>query len=335
MKKMKFTEAIESAISQAMTEDPAVILFGEDVELIHLGLTGRFGTQRIKSTPISESAFLGMGVGAAMGGLRPVVEIMLVDFTGVAFDGILNHASKLESFSGGRWNLPLVVKASCGGGYGDGGQHEQNLWALFAHIPGIQVAVPSNPADAGNLMYSSIMSDGPVVFLEHKLLSEKWLEYMGSGGRKTVSYDIPPEGRKGEVPSKWNSEEPGKAKVHREGKDITLISLAVGVHRCMEAAELLSEKGTEAEVIDLRWVAPLDRELILESVRKTGKMLVVDEDYKPFGLTGEVAALLTEHDVAFKYRREATEGTIPYFRTLEDQVLPNVDRILKAAEEIL
>ena len=335
MKKMKFTEAIESAISQAMAEDPVVILFGEDVELMHLGLTGRFGTQRIKSTPISESAFLGMGVGAAMGGLRPVAEIMLVDFIGVAFDSILNHASKLDSFSGGRWNLPLVVKASCGGGYGDGGQHEQNLWALFAHIPGIQVAVPSNPADAGNLMYASILSDGPVVFLEHKLLSEKWLEYMGSGGRKTVSYDIPPEGRKGEVPSKWESEEPGKARILREGKDITLISLAVGVHRCMEAAELLSQNGTEAEVIDLRWVVPLDRDLILESVRKTGKLLVVDEDYKPFGLTGEVAALLSEHGVAFKFRRVATEGTIPYFRTLEDQVLPNVDRILKAAEEIL
>jgi pyruvate dehydrogenase E1 component beta subunit len=334
MRKMKFTEAIESAISQAMTEDPGVIMFGEDVELMHLGLTGRFGTQRVRSTPISESAFLGMGVGAAMGGLRPVVEIMLVDFAGVAFDGILNHASKLESFSGGRWNLPLVVKASCGGGYGDGGQHEQNLWALFAHIPGIRVAVPSNPADAGNLMYTSILSDGPVVFLEHKLLSEKWLEYMGSGGRKTVSYDIPPEGRKGEVPSKWSSEEPGKARILREGKDITLISLAVGAHRCMEAAELLSGKGTEAEVIDLRWVVPLDRDLILESVKKTGKLLVVDEDYESFGLTGEVAALLSEQDVAFKYRRVATKETIPYFRKLEDQVLPNVDRILKAAEEI-
>ena len=335
MKKMKFTEAIESAISQAMTEDPGVILFGEDVELMHLGLTGRFGTQRVRSTPISESAFLGMGVGAAMGGLRPVVEIMLVDFIGVAFDGILNHASKLEGFSGGRWNLPLVVKASCGGGYGDGGQHEQTLWAMFAHIPGIHVAVPSNPADAGSLMYSSIRSDGPVVFLEHKLLSEKWLEYMGSGGRKTVSYDLPPEGRKGEVPSKWEPEEPGKARILREGKDITLVSLAVGVHRCMEAAELLSQRGTEAEVIDLRWVAPLDRDLILESAGKTGKLLVVDEDYKAFGLTGEIAALLAENDMAYKYRRVATEETIPYFRELEDQVLPNVDRILKAAEEIL
>ncbi len=335
MKKMKFTEAIESSMAQAMAEDPGVILFGEDVELMHLGLTGRFGTQRVRSTPISESAFLGMGVGAAMGGLRPVVEIMLVDFVGVAFDGILNHASKLESFSGGRWNLPLAVKAPCGGGYGDGGQHEQSLWALFAHIPGIQVAVPSNPADAGSLMYTSILSDGPAVFLEHKLLSEKWLEYMGSGGRKTVKYDLPPEGRKGAVPSKWESEEPGKARILREGSDITIISLAVGVHRCMEAAELLSEKGTEAEVIDLRWVVPLDRDLIIESVRKTGKLLVVDEDYKFFGLTGEIAALLAEHDLVFKYRRVATEETIPYFRELENQVLPNVDRILKAAEEIL
>jgi pyruvate dehydrogenase E1 component beta subunit len=335
MKKMKFTEAIESAIAQAMTEDQGVIMFGEDVELMHMGLSVRFGTHRVRSTPISESAFLGMGIGAAMGGLRPVVEIMLVDFIGVAFDGILNHASKLESFSGGKWSLPLVVKASCGGGYGDGGQHEQSLWAMFAHIPGVHVAVPSNPADAGNLMYTSIMSDDPVVFLEHKLLSEKWLEYMGSGGRQSMSFDVPPEGRSGEVPSKWQQKEPGKAKILREGKDITLISLGVGVHRCMEAASKLSGKGIESEVIDLRWVAPLDEQLIIDSVQKTGKLVVVDEDYKQFGLSGEIAALLNENNMDFKYRRVATEETIPFSRELEDQVLPNVGRILEAAEEIL
>jgi pyruvate dehydrogenase E1 component beta subunit len=335
MKKMQFTEAIDHAIGQAMAEDSGVILFGEDVELMHLGLSVRFGKQRVKSTPISESAFLGMGVGAAMGGLRPVVEIMLVDFIGVAFDAILNHASKLEGFSGGRWKLPLVVKASCGGGYGDGGQHEQSLWAMFAHIPGLHVVVPSNPADAGNLMYSSILSDEPVIFLEHKLLSEKWLGYMGSGGRKTISFDVPPEGRKGEVPSKWQLEKPGKARVLRTGSHITLISLGVGVHRCMEAASALSKKGVEAELIDLRWVAPLDRQIIVESVQKTGKLVVVDEDYKQFGLTGEIAALLLEADISFKYRRVATEETIPFSRELEDRVLPDVKGILEAAEEIL
>lgn len=335
MKKMKFTEAIESGIARAMTEDPGVIMFGEDVELMHMGLSLRFGPQRVRSTPISESAFLGMGIGAAMAGLRPVVEIMLVDFIGVAFDGILNHASKLDGFSGSRWDLPLVVKASCGGGYGDGGQHEQSLWAMFAHIPGIHVAVPSNPADAGNMMYSSIMSDQPVVFLEHKLLSEKWLEYMGSGGRKTVSFDVPPGGRSGEVPSAWQMEEPGKARVLRKGRDISLISLGVGAHRCLEAADLLLEKGIEAEVVDLRWVAPLDRGLIIESVQKTGRLVVVDEDYMQFGLSGEIAALLQENDLTSRYRRVATEETIPFSQELEDQVLPNTGRIMNAAGEIL
>lgn len=335
MKKMRFTEAVDSAMAQAMAEDKGVILFGEDVELIHMELWLRFGTQRVKSTPISESAFLGMGVGAAMGGLKPVVEVMLVDFIGVAFDGILNHASKLESFSGGKWKLPLVVKAACSGGYGDGGQHEQSLWAMFAHIPGLHVVVPSNPADAGTLMYSAIRSDGPVIFLEHKLLSEKWLEFMGSGGRKTVSFDVPPTGRSGEVPSVWQLEEPGKAVVRREGKDISLLGLGVGVHRCLEAAELLSEQGIEAEVVDLRWVAPLDESLIIESVQKTGKLVVVDEDYKQFGLSGEISALLNEKDMDFAYRRVATEETIPYSRPLENQVLPNTERILESAREIL
>lgn len=335
MKKMRFTEAVDSAMAQAMAEDKGVILFGEDVELIHMELWLRFGTQRVKSTPISESAFLGMGVGAAMGGLKPVVEVMLVDFIGVAFDGILNHASKLESFSGGKWKLPLVVKAACSGGYGDGGQHEQSLWAMFAHIPGLHVVVPSNPADAGTLMYSAIKSDGPVIFLEHKLLSEKWLEFMGSGGRKTVSFDVPPTGRSGEVPSVWQLEEPGKGMVRREGKDISLLGLGVGVHRCLEAAELLSEQGIEAEVVDLRWVAPLDESLIIESVQKTGKLVVVDEDYKQFGLSGEISALLNEKDMDFSYRRVATEATIPYSRPLENQVLPNTERILESAREIL
>jgi pyruvate/2-oxoglutarate/acetoin dehydrogenase E1 component len=205
MKEMSFADAIEDALGHAMGKDKNIVIFGEDVHMLRVNLFARFGKDRVRSTPISESAFLGAAVTAAMAGLKPVVEIMLVDFMGVCMDSILNHASKVEAFSGGKWQVPLVVRASCGGGYGDGGQHEQSLWGWFAHIPGISVVVPSNPADAGGLMLSALEHDGPVIYLEHKLLADYWLDYMGSGGRDTVSFDVPAVGAKGVVPDQWES----------------------------------------------------------------------------------------------------------------------------------
>ena len=200
MRTLSFANAIEEAIALAMSQDQKVIILGEDVRMLRVNLFSRFGELRVINTAISESAFLGAGVTAAMGGLRPIVEIMLIDFIGVAVDGLLNHAAKTAFFSGNSWKVPMVVRASCGGGYGDGGQHMQSLWGWLAHIPGLSIVVPSNPADAGGLMLSAIQHDGPVVYLEHKLLADYWRDYLGSGGRDNQDYDVPAEGEKGPVP---------------------------------------------------------------------------------------------------------------------------------------
>jgi len=318
-----------------MRDDASIVLFGEDVPLLRRNLLVRFGPKRVIGTPISESAFLGAGVAAAMAGLRPVVELYMVDFLGVAMDTILNHAAKLEAFSGGKWKAPVVVRAPCGGGYGDGGQHEQSLWGWLAHIPGLTVLVPSTPADAGGLMISALQQDGPVIFLEHKLLSESYLEFLGSGGRRTVEYDIPAEGARGPVPKKWEPLPIGKAVMRREGSDVTLVSVGVGVHRALEAAEILEREGVTASVLDLRAVSPLDKGTLCDAVARTGHLLVVDEDYEGFGLSGELAAILMEADIPFKYARVCTQTTIPYARDMEDQTLPNVERIRTTALNLL
>jgi acetoin:2,6-dichlorophenolindophenol oxidoreductase subunit beta len=335
MRMMTFANAIEDALCEAMAKDERIVIFGEDVHGLRMNLYVRFGERRVRPAPISESGFLGAAVGAAMAGLKPVVEIMLVDFLGVSMSALINEAAKIEAFSGGKWKVPMVVRSSCGGGYGDGGQHEQALWGWLAHIPGLSVVVPSTPADAGALMLSALQNEGPVVFLEHKLLSDYWLEYMGSGGRSTVSFDIPVEGAQGQVPDNWDALPLGKAISRLDGNDIILVSVAVGVHRCIEASRVLKDMGISAGVIDLRSIAPLDRETLCTAVSKTGRIIIVDEDYRVFGLSGELAAILLESGVSFKYRRVCTEQTIPYSRQREDEVLPNVKRIVDAAGELL
>ena len=335
MRKMFFTQAVDNAIAQAMADNPNIVIFGEDVPLLRRDLLVRFGPKRVLGTPISESAFLGAGVSAAMAGLRPVVEMYMVDFLGVCMDALLNHAAKVETFSGGKWTAPIVVRAPCGGGYGDGGQHEQSLWGWLAHIPGLTVVVPSTPADAGGLMLAALQYDGPVIFLEHKLLSETWLEFMGSGARSTVKYDVPAGGAKGNVPSKWKPLSIGKAVLRRAGDDVTIVSVGVGVHRSLEAAELLKEDGISTEVLDLRTISPLDKPSILESVKQTGHLLVVDEDYESFGLSGEVSAIVLEAGISFKFARVCTQTTIPYARNLEDETIPNVKRICAAAKQLI
>ncbi len=335
MKNMFFTQAVDDALSQAMADDPRIVVFGEDIPLLRRDLLVRFGPKRVKGTPISESAFLGAGVAAAMAGLRPVVEIYMVDFLGVCMDALLNHAAKVETFSGGKWTAPVVVRAPCGGGYGDGGQHEQSLWGWLAHIPGLTVIVPSTPADAGGLMLAALQHDGPVIFLEHKLLSETWLEFLGSGGRRNIEYDVPAEGTRGPVPRKWEPLPIGKATLRREGTDVTVVSVGVGVHRAMEAAEILEKEDISAAVLDLRTIAPLDKTTLCEMVAHTGHLLVVDEDYEGFGLSGELAAVVLEADIPVKYARVCTQTTIPYARSMEDQILPNVERIRKAIIDLL
>ncbi len=335
MKSMCFTEAIDDALAQAMAEDPRIVLFGEDIHLIRRNLLVRFGPKRILNTPISASAFLGAGVAAAMAGLHPVVEMYMVDFLGVAMDALLNHAAKLETFSGGKWRAPVVVRVPCGGGYGDGGQHQQSLWGWLAHIPGLAVVVPSTPADAGGLMLAALQHDGPVIFFEHKLLSESWLEILGSGGRSTVQYDVPTDGARGPIPKKWQPIPIGKAVIRRTGKDVTLVSIGVGVHRALEVAEALALEGISVEVLDLRTVSPLDKNALCKSIASTGRLLVVDEDYQGFALSGELAAVVLEEGIPFNYVRVCTQTAIPYARHLEDQTLPNVRRICAGIAQLL
>jgi acetoin:2,6-dichlorophenolindophenol oxidoreductase subunit beta len=335
MRKMTYAQAIEDALAQAMAADDRVVVFGEDVHALRMNLYARFGERRVRPTPISESAFLGAAVAAAMAGLRPVAELIMIDFLAVAADALINHAAKIEAFSGGRWQVPMVVRAGCGGGYGDGGQHQQALWGWLAHIPGLKVVVPSTPADAGGLLTAAIADGGPVVFLEHQLLSEDWLEYLGSGGRPTVSYDIPAAGREGEVPDRWEPIAVGKAVRRRSGSEITIVGVGVGIHRAAAAAELLSREGISASILDLRSIAPLDRDAVIEDVGRTGRLLVVDEDYRDFGLTGELAATLLEAGVTARYARVAVEETIPFDPAREREVLPNVERIATAARRLL
>lgn len=331
---MRFGDAIDAAVARKMAADERVVVFGEDVPALRPTLFTRFGAERVLGAPISEAAFVGAAVGAAMAGLRPVVEIMMVDFAAVAMDSILNHMAKLEGFSGGRWRCPLVVRVACGGGYGDGGQHQQSLWGMLGGIPGLTVVVPSNPADAAGLMTSALDHDGPVIFLEHKLLSHLWVESLGRGGRTTVSFDIPAAGAEADLPDVPPPVPLGSAHVARPGRDVTLASLAVGVHRSLEAAARLADDGIDAEVVDLRTVRPLDRATVVDSVRRTGRLVVVDEDYTQGGLSGELAAVVLEAGLRPSYARVCVDDTLPFARSLETAALPNVERIVAAAKAV-
>lgn len=335
MRILKFTEAIDDAIAQAMVTDKNIIIMGEDVPLLRRNLLVRFGSERVLGTPISESAFMGAGITAAMSGLHPIIELYMIDFVTVAIDALMNHAAKLDVFSGGKWKAPMVVRAPCGAGYGDGGQHGQALWGWLSHIPGLALVVPSTPADAGGLMLAALKHDGPVLFMEHKLLSESWLEFLGSGGRKSVQFDVPLEGTKGTVPKKWSQVPFGQAVIRRSGHDITLVGVGMDVHRALEAAEILFGEGISAGVLDLRSVSPLDKSTLCEVLTKTGNLLVVDEDYNGFGMSGELAAVVMEAGLSVKYGRVCTKTTIPYARHLEEQVLPNVRRICDEARRLL
>jgi len=334
MRTLTYAEAIEDALAQAMAGDDRVLTFGEDAHGLRMNLYARFGDARVRPAPISEAAFVGAAVGAAMAGLRPVVEVMMADFLAVAADAVVNHAAKIDGFSGGRWTAPLVLRCGCGGGYGDGGQHQQALWGWFAHIPGLKVVVPSTPADAGGLLTAAIEDDGPVIFMEHKLLADDWLEYLGSGGRDTVSYDVPAAGRCGEVPDRWCAMPIGEAAVRRTGDDVLIVGVGVAIHRAIEAADTLDERGIGATILDLRSVAPIDRAALVDHARRTGRILVVDEDYRDFGLSGEVGAVLLESGLTPAFARVCVDDTLPYAHDAELRSLPNVRRIIDAVTRL-
>lgn len=326
--------AIDLAIEEVMARDPRVIVIGEDVPMARRGLFTRFGPQRVRGTPISESAFLGAGVGAALGGLRPVVEIMFVDFLAVALHALSNEAALVETLSGGRWHAPILVRAACGGGYGDAGQHEQSLWGLLSSIPGIVVAVPSTPDDAAGLTLTALEGhDGPVLLLEHKLMSALWRDSVGGPAVVRAGLPVPdvePLTAGALAPVAF-----GSAAMRRRGTDVLVVTVGMGVHHSVAAADSIAAEGVSVAVMDVRTTAPLDREAIHAAASAVRAVLVVDEDYGPFGLSAEVLATVAEAGIRVPCGRVAATGPIPYARDLEDQVLPGVETIAAAVRDLL
>lgn len=330
-RKLTIARAMAEAIAQEMRTDERVFVMGEDVAALGgvfgntRGLLEEFGPERIRDTPISETAFISAAVGAAMDGMRPVVELMFVDFFGVCFDAIYNLMAKNIYFSGGKAKVPMVLMTSTGGGYSDAGQHSQCLYGTFAHLPGMKVVCPSNAYDAKGLMNAALRDDSPVVYMFHKRL-----QGMGWLGTEEGAIVHTPEDNYA-VPI-------GKASVARKGTDVSIVSLGMGVHHALKAASDLEEQGISAEVIDLRSLVPLDRETIRASVAKTGRLIVVDEDYHSFGVSGEIIACVTEHDVsvlkANPKRIAYPDVPIPFSRVMEQFCLPNAQKITSAALEM-
>ncbi len=330
-RKLTTAKAMVEGIAQEMERDPSVFMMGEDVGSYggifssSTGLLERFGPDRVLDTPISETAFMGLATGAAVEGMRPIVELMFVDFFGVCMDQIYNHMGKIHYESGGNVKVPLVLLTAVGGGYSDGAQHSQCLWGTFAHLPGLKVVVPSNPTDAKGLMISSIRDDNPVIFMFHK--GVMGLPWMAKNPRSL-----------GPVPEEEYETPIGKASIARPGNDVTIVTLSLSVHHALDAAEEVAKDGIDCEVIDLRSLVPLDRTAILESVARTGRLLVVDEDYRSFGLSGEIAAIVGETDPTLLkaplIRVTMPDTPIPYARTLEYAALPTRDRILAAIRQI-
>lgn len=324
-RKLSMAQAIAEAIGQEVERDGSVFVMGEDIGKYGgifsatTGLLERFGPERIMETPISETAFMGAALGAAAEGMRPIAELMFVDFFGVCFDQIYNHMAKNCYMSGGAIKLPIVVTTGIGGGYNDAAQHSQCLYASFAHMPGMKVVVPSNAYDAKGLMIQAIRDNNPVIFCYHKgIMGLSWMSYF--------------EGSTNEVPEESYAIPFGQAKVVREGSDVTIVTLSQMVQKSLIAAARLADEGISVEVLDLRTIVPLDRDSVLKSVARTGRLLIADEDYLSFGLSGEIAALVAENldTVALRapVRRLAVPDVpIPFSRPLEQAVIPQVDSI--------
>jgi pyruvate dehydrogenase E1 component beta subunit len=320
---LTYSQALNEALREEMMADPRVFLMGEDIGQyggvfrVTKDLINEFGAERVRDTPISEAGFVGLGIGAALVGMRPVVELLFMDFALVAADQIVNQAAKLRYMAGGTVSVPIVIRAQQGGGRGNGAQHSQSFESWFAQVPGLVTIAPSTPADAKGLLKSAIRAANPVIFIEHKLL-----------------YNT-----KGEVPQGEHIVPIGQADVKRVGRDITIVSYSRSMLLALEAAELLSARGIEAEVIDLRTIEPLDMNTILESIRGTMRLLVVHESHTNCGLGAEIIARVYEQapDVLITPARRlgARHVPIPVAEPLENAVLPQVDDIVRAVEEML
>ena len=322
MKNMTYTEALKDAIRSEMLKDPNVFLAGEDISVmggsfgVSAGLFDEFGPNRIVNTPISETAIVGLGVGAAAAGMRPIVELMYFDFAGCAMDEIMNQAAKMRYMFGGKCKLPMVIRAAGGATVRAAAQHSQMIEAMFTHIPGIKVVLPSNPADAKGLLLQAIEDDNPVMFVEHKALYST----------------------KGDVPEDMEPIPFGKANVVKEGKDITIIAWSYMVHVAMEAAEKLKEKGVDAEVIDARTLVPFDKETLLNSVKKTHRLAIVSEAVRTYSFASEIAMFVSEEcfdDLdEIIIRITSPDCPIPYSPVLEDAYVPNSDKVVEKVMEL-
>jgi acetoin:2,6-dichlorophenolindophenol oxidoreductase subunit beta len=324
--------AISEGIASEMKRDPDVFIMGEDIGA-YGGIFGatqdllkEFGPERVRDTPISETAFIGAAIGAAAEGMRPIVELMFVDFFGVCMDQIYNHLAKNTYMSGGHVRLPVTLITAYGAGYDDAAQHSQSLYSLFAHVPGLKVVVPSTPYDAKGLIIQAIRDDNPVVYFMHKgIMGLGWMTMLDASA--------------GPVPEEAYTIPFGVADVKREGTDVTIVTVGMMVHRSLAAAKKLADEGISAEVVDLRTLAPLDRDAIVNSVKKTHRLLVVDEDYRSYGMTGEVIATVAESALDYldapARRLAEPDVPIPYSRPLEQYVLPNAEKIAAAARELV
>lgn len=320
---MTYREAVARALDEEMARDEKVILFGEDVGKAGgvfkatPGLWDKYGDRRVRDTPISETAIVGAGVGAAVTGLRPVVELMFVDFAAVCLDQITNQAAKFRYMSGGQLKVPLVIRAAQGAGAGFASQHSQCLETYFMHTPGIKVAVPSNPADVLGLLKSAIRDDNPVIFLEHKF------QYA----------------ERGEVPDGEHIVPFGVAKTVREGTDVTIVATQRMVHVASKAAATLEKEGISCEVIDPRTLVPLDMETILTSVKKTGRLVTVEEAVHAGGWGAEIATQVTEQAIWWLegpvIRVTLGQGIIPFSGPLEEYVLPKEADVIAAVKKAI
>ena len=323
LRELSYAEAIREAMDIAMASDKRVILMGEDIGVYGgaFGVTGdlveKYGTDRVIDTPISELGGAGVAVGAAMTGLRPIFEFQFSDFATLGMEQIVNQAAKIRYMLGGAVSVPLVMRFPSGSGTGAAAQHSQSLEAWTAHVPGLKVVQPATPADAKGLLLAAIEDPDPVMIYEHKILYKM----------------------KGHVPEGYYTTPIGKAAIMREGRDLTIVATAIMVHKALEAADKLAAEGIEVEVIDLRTVRPMDRETVLASVRKTGRVICVYEGVKTLGVGAEVSAMIAESD-AFDYldapvvRLGGAECPIPYNPELEKAVVPQVADILEAARSI-
>lgn len=324
MSEITYAQAIKEAMSEEMRRDENVFLMGEDVGLyggafgVSVGMFQEFGEERVRDTPISEAVIAGAAAGAAVTGMRPIAEIMFSDFTTISMDQLVNQAAKMRYMFGGKAKVPMVLRTPGGSGTGAAAQHSQSLEAWFCHVPGLKVVIPSTPYDAKGLLKAAIRDDNPVVFIEQKLLYRK----------------------KGEVPEEEYIVELGKADVKKEGKDLTIITYGRMVPTCLKVAEELGQEGIDIEVVDPRTLLPLDKDTLIQSAKKTGKVLIVHEAVQTGGFGGEIAAVLADSEAFFYLdapikRLGGLDVPIPYCPELEKNVVPTEEKIREAVYTLM